>query len=335
MDRGRIFRQHRFGRSGYYQDESWECQELNRTYCKQSSSEVQEAKRKRGSFSLETYPHSRSPDRNCRRRYSYRSESEKRHDIREVDHTKPHPKPEWPPQFETSGAAYVFDANSGFFYETASDFFYDPKTKWYYGNKQRTYFTYAAGEEPPFRPISIDTSVVDTKNVIQSEEKVLSCTTGATTSATTTSGAGKAGKKKISICLKRKTLGITVTLATESSPVMGATTSETAMEIPPSSSPRPVLVETVPKAPLVEASYATNTAAETPVQQTLISSLNPEKQSKATTIKTNGKPPVCLLCKRKFANMEKLKLHNELSALHKQNLLKKAAVDAKNDPKQM
>lgn len=42
---------------------------------------------------------------------------------------------------------------------------------------------------------------------------------------------------------------------------------------------------------------------------------------------TTTKKPVCLLCRRKFASIEKLKKHEELSALHKENLEKKRKED--------
>mmetsp|Transcript_26428 Transcript_26428/g.40924 ORF Transcript_26428/g.40924 Transcript_26428/m.40924 type:complete len:263 (+) Transcript_26428:935-1723(+) len=50
--------------------------------------------------------------------------------------------------------------------------------------------------------------------------------------------------------------------------------------------------------------------------------------AKSTTIKPPVMPvtktgqPICLACKRKFVSMEKLKQHEELSALHKSNLAK-------------
>jgi RNA-binding protein 5/10 len=44
--------------------------------------------------------------------------------------------------------------------------------------------------------------------------------------------------------------------------------------------------------------------------------------------KTAKGEPMCLLCKRKFPNVEKLRQHEQLSALHKDNLAKKAAADA-------
>jgi len=319
---------------------------------------------------------------------------------------KPPPKLEWPPQFESSGAAYVFDSRSGFFYEAASDFFYDPKTKLYYGNKQRTYFTYVAGDNPPFRPFSNETSGNDTKendgatkvtnDAVRLMEKMASCSSSpsdSTTSATTTGGttaseASKADKKKIAICLKRKSIGITATVApttaavevtrssshksdsnvkvaiclkkrklgiaatvaTKSSSGMGVTpTTVNAEVLSPSSPKSDSNVEAVPLAPIIRKRYEANMekwserfqemkrevlVPESPGSPTVTPSPIPDEQQDTTrnvvTATTHGKP-VCLLCKRKFADMEKLKQHIELSALHKENLRKKAEADAKKE----
>ena len=51
----------------------------------------------------------------------------------------------------------------------------------------------------------------------------------------------------------------------------------------------------------------------------------PQPQPQATTV--SGQP-ICLICRRKFANMDKLHKHEKLSELHKENLAKKVADDA-------
>jgi len=53
-----------------------------------------------------------------------------------------------------------------------------------------------------------------------------------------------------------------------------------------------------------------------------------ETQSCVQVTKTKCGQPICLLCKRKFASVEKLRQHEKVSALHKQNLAKKVAADA-------
>uniref|UniRef100_A0A7S4J9T4 G-patch domain-containing protein n=1 Tax=Odontella aurita TaxID=265563 RepID=A0A7S4J9T4_9STRA len=44
--------------------------------------------------------------------------------------------------------------------------------------------------------------------------------------------------------------------------------------------------------------------------------------------KTPDGKPICLLCRRKFPSLEKLRQHERVSALHKQNLAKKKAAEA-------
>lgn len=51
-----------------------------------------------------------------------------------------------------------------------------------------------------------------------------------------------------------------------------------------------------------------------------------DETAKNVTMTTTNKP-VCLLCRRKFASVEKLKKHEEVSALHKENLEKKRKED--------
>lgn len=59
-----------------------------------------------------------------------------------------------------------------------------------------------------------------------------------------------------------------------------------------------------------------------------------EAPTKNPPTTTKGQP-VCLLCRRKFASVEKLKQHEELSALHKENLQKNKEADAKKEQEAM
>ena len=44
----------------------------------------------------------------------------------------------------------------------------------------------------------------------------------------------------------------------------------------------------------------------------------------------NNKNYICLLCQRKFANEEKLKIHEQMSQIHKENLLKQKNIEENN-----
>lgn len=206
-------------------------------------------------------------------------------------------KREWPPPFESDGAAYVFDTRSGFFYEATSDFFYDPKTKLYYGNKQRTYFQFVEGEKPPFRPFNPSTDSKTTENDAEDPSKTDPSKPSADQASNTSTPSTQAPeKKKIAISLKTKKVG------------------SVTPKVPRPSSP------TKKSEPTLDAPTPTN-------QKKRESDINIEKwsgrarENKLTTITTQGKP-VCLLCKRKFATQEKLQQHINLSSLHKRNLEK-------------
>ena len=49
---------------------------------------------------------------------------------------------------------------------------------------------------------------------------------------------------------------------------------------------------------------------------------NNEEENRNKDIEENNKEAICLICQRKFASVEKLKLHEKLSELHQQNLAK-------------
>ncbi len=55
-----------------------------------------------------------------------------------------------------------------------------------------------------------------------------------------------------------------------------------------------------------------------------IDNINKEnKEEKDNTILENKeREAICIICQRKFANFDKLKLHEKLSELHRQNLEK-------------
>jgi len=172
--------------------------------------------------------------------------------------------------FESSGAAYVLDARSGFFYEPASDFFYESMTKLYYGNKQCTYFSHVPEEDPPFRPISNNTSGVYMKKNDPAKEAV----NDAIQTVENFLLAAPPNKKEHAADIQKWSKRI----------------KEIKCEVQ---------------------------VAEMPMQTTPSLSLKPEEQQDITnnfaTTTTSGKP-ACLLCNRKFADVEKFKQHLKLSA---------------------
>lgn len=247
------------------------------------------------------------------------------YDSRRRKKPRPEPKkPEWPPAFEAGGASYVFDARSGMFYEPASDFFYDPKTKLYYSNKKQKYFHFMKGETPEFQEVNNQQQGGANAGGTTKAEAAGDAATSQPFNPT----ANGADQSKIAISLKTTALP-----STSNAPASSV------------ASDRLKLIEKLRKASSVQAA---NTQAEPQVDKKHAKNMDvwsnrikemkgeaPDVapiQSEETPIKTTTSgQPICVLCRRKFANLEKLRQHEQFSAMHKENLAKKAAANAKKE----
>lgn len=247
---------------------------------------------------------------------------------------------EWPPAFESDGAAYIFDARSGFFYEGASDFFFDPKNKLYYGNKQKTYYQYVPGETPPFRPISQKVGTEgqrDSSNQNTSTDSMEKKTSEDNKNGTEDKPLPKNSKRKevdkgdknmIAITIKKKKV-----TSVESVPIISAELIKTmnggSME-PASNQPSQIQKKHAADIDKwAERGREIRSVSESP--DSLALHADPQKWLVASMTcvmiaKTKSGQWACLLCKRKFANKDKLKQHFELSALHKLNMGKREEV---------
>jgi len=236
--------------------------------------------------------------------------------------TPDEPKPtEWPPSFQNEGSAFTFDARSAMFYEPLSNFFYDPKSKLYYGNKKSAYFRYDESNDPPF----IEVKKMTTKEVEEHEQQgdfsqeKLAATNDQTQTPTV------ASKPKIAIHLKTKKVRSSISTGNSSS-----------------NQPTPATVSRVKKEQIANIGKWTEKQAELKQSEALVAA-PVEATDTAVTISASSAPlqeeraqkpkqpkvrttakgePICALCKRKFPNMEKLRLHEKGSELHKKNLLK-------------
>ena len=310
---------------------------------------------------------------------------------------------EWPPPFDSDGAAYIFDARSGFFYEGASDFFYDPKNKLYYGNKKKAYFQHVPGGTPEFQPIAhpqpegstIDGAGVsaDSNNNSNSNsnnshpdsmESLTSSsileqktTNGGPTSNENTDGTkndptsqgqnqnqncGKTPNKTDSNNNNKMKIAISINQSKKVASVVNHITS-----VIPVTKTKPVIHQSThnnnnnsqPTPSLTQKKHSADidkwaergreirnilTSSEGTsnvniggggggVESHHINNDAPSQcQKKCWTLlsksifgKTTAGNPVCLLCQRKFQNVEKLKQHVKLSLLHKHNLAKREA----------
>ena len=267
---------------------------------------------------------------------------------------------EWPPSFESSGASYIFDNRSGLFYEVSSNFFYDPKTKLYFGNKQQKYYQYVPESNPPFQEVmghstsdalvgSGDSTLDGSSNrpsfgmnvfpfsqiplqdTAASDDLVIKALGGGSHAMTHQELSGTTGKKKkIAISLKKSVDSTVPSDSTQGENVGTANVTEN------------IQVETMN----VKEKETTNELDSVLISSKLhkLHEADMDKWSQrghdlkhhelyASTEATEAKQvkltisgqPICLICKRKFASLEKLKHHEQLSDLHKQNLTKLAS----------
>ena len=211
---------------------------------------------------------------------------------------------EWPPCFDTNGPAFVFDSRSGMFYESRSDFFYDPKSKLYYGNKKGAYFRYDDSKSPPFVEV----------------HKVAPAATDAAADVAT----GLAGKSPESPTDPTEPKGKTViAIKLKSKKPKGV---EDAKPIPLITKAQKDHVANIEKwsekRVEIESSEGNSNKFPSEPPQTVTETPSSETSKIVTTAKGE---PICTICKRKFPTIEKLRLHEKVSDLHKQNILKLAA----------
>jgi len=222
---------------------------------------------------------------------------------------------EWPPCFENEGSAFLFDVRSSMFYEALSDFFYDPKSKLYYGNKKGAYFRYDETTDPPFVEVQKVAKPTDQAGVSQEgstgndvmEQVALASLSGKEPSNGT--------KPKIAIKLKTKKI--------KSAPAK------------PVSNGGQIAIPKVQKEQIANIEKWTEKQAE--LKHSGNPDLPPPSTNKGDTkasplasavgqttkVRMTAKgEPICLVCKRKFPNLEKLRLHEKASELHQQNLRK-------------
>lgn len=256
----------------------------------------------------------------------------------------------WPPHFESLGASYVFDARSGFFYDATSDFFYDPKIKLYYGNEKKKYYEYCGegGARPPFREVDnqnkdgcIAMSIGGVRTD-QGGDGEISCSGQDLVVQALQGGAAsqniskkKDEKKKIAICLKKKLPGgknRSRSLST-STPAVTTDSPTNILTLPPPSQVQKKHNADMEKWSQRGKEMQDPSAGAGKDSTTTINENDGAAQHTATATKINsiqtqvkrtvhGKP-ICLLCRRKFGDINKLRQHEKLSPLHKKNLLKK------------
>lgn len=241
---------------------------------------------------------------------------------------------EWPPSFDTDGASYIFDSRSGMFYHPPCDFFYDPKTKLYYSNKKAQYFHFVGAEDAnaiPFLPVqaggggngaAAEEGVVESSNPDSLDKKV--------------PPPNPEQKPKIAISLKTKVANPPVKSLNEVAAFEKSKLNEQKKAARKDSAH--LTTDTSP--PVIPQSHKKH-EEDMEKWSGRVKELRNDDEENTTNPSTSRKikttvsgQPICLLCRRKFASVEKLEQHEKLSALHKANLAKKTAADAEKASKQ-
>jgi len=239
---------------------------------------------------------------------------------------------EWPPSFQKKESAFAFDSRSAMFYEPLSDFFYDPKSKLYYGNKKCAYFRYDETKDPPFVEVQKLTSdqVEDQKQqqqgdnsagIIEPEKIALAGKDPAT--------AAPISKPKIAIRFKTKKVKSSVpAVGEQQQPAVNGTTVSKAKQ---------QQIANIGKWNEKKAELNKVTPDQISADEGRREGESPPPISSQSKVRTTAKgEPICLLCKRKFPNLAKLRIHEKSSELHKKNLLKLQEKEKnKNDAKQL
>ncbi len=229
------------------------------------------------------------------------------------------------------------------FYEPASDFFYDPKTKLYYSNKKQSYFRFVADAKPQFQPFGLqqnignDLSAAVAQGVHPAPESTATASvspTDAPASPSTEDIANKPldkaeTKSKIAICLKTSTLPSKDSAKQSLSEVAAI---EKSKLIEKKTMARKEASQSAPSTPAPTANHshkihakdmdkwservkemrddvAPNTSNAEKGKLADSAELNPPK-----IVKTPSGQPICVLCKRKFANVEKCECAKFLSS---------------------
>lgn len=225
----------------------------------------------------------------------------------------------WPPKFETSGAAYVFQPQSGLFFESISKFYYCPKSKTYYNTASGEYFRHNGSSDPDTAfelvaaPIQAGSAEAkDSKETARSESTKEVVSDGPRKPVVISIGLGN--KSKIA-----KPLNVQNVVA----PAVSVTTT----------SEEPV----VSASAFGKASADASNISKWEERKRKEQSDDPPKPADSVVATSQNHPaasvlqpasapvagaPVCLLCQRQFPSLEVLARHERESKLHAENLAK-------------
>ena len=239
------------------------------------------------------------------------------------DYSHHHPRHRWPPVFDQDNGAsyYTFDANSGYFYDALTNFYYEPRTKLYYSNVEQKYYTYNTVSRR-FLPYDEGTATADTNITTSTVDQNMVNATTAPTGASNSEQKG-ANKKVITIGEIKKLKSVGNLPAPPISEHISTSTNKQKLK------------GMKPKQKLVDR----DTAANIQKWNASVTNGSNEIQKDVTSVSTSANrsningggeldqhvyfykdSPVCVLCKRKFESLSKLRAHESQSALHQYHL---------------
>jgi len=223
---------------------------------------------------------------------------------------------EWPPCFDGNGVSYVFDAVSSMFYEPRSNFFYDPKTSLYYGNEKKTYYRYNSQKSPPFEKVfasnymkTLESSFLNSSMAQGIQARAFECNQGSEEKPK------KLTEGSIVVNLKTKQMKTgPSTLCLNDSDVVKTHVQKTQI----------ANIEKWNKIIEGERTEQAEMEARRDAKKVklLVKHSQELNQEVEAVRKTSRGEPICFICMRKFPSMNKLRLHETASQLHKDNLHK-------------
>jgi RNA-binding protein 5/10 len=246
----------------------------------------------------------------------------------------PKPSRRWPPKFETSGAAYIFQPQSGLFFESISKFYYCPKSKTYYNTATGEYFRHNGSSDPEtaFELVSVP-ALTESAETKPNKEQKESHNTNEPAKETTSDG-------------PRKPVVISIGLGNKSKIAKPVSVQKETRESPsPSTSvPAPAQEPIVSASAFGKASADASNILKWEDRKRKEHAEDPSKAAEVAEPTIQSRPgttalqptapvatptaPVCLLCQRQFPSMEVLARHERESKLHAENLAKAEAMKA-------
>lgn len=234
-------------------------------------------------------------------------------------------RPRFPAPFEFSQADYILDPATGYFYEEWSDFFHDPKSKLYFHNRSKRYYSFDIDDdryinvEDEYGKLKMKVSQGEDSEVAKGNELIVQALQGSQKTDI------PSGQKKISIKIKQKPKKSKKSEKKESNSgnkkEVHAHVKKAQQE--PTHKQRLHHDNMEKWSKIVKEDAAEDEASP---QDTKCFALPIDHSALANPIqagkikRTKSGKPVCLLCMRKFASVEKLEQHVLLSEYHKYNL---------------